>query len=600
MGHYSRLATRTSTTPPSWLKVCSQIGTLANTWANRGDLAVYGGEDAGMGEALACFIHSTAEIEVNLPIAFGKATTPEMVGDLTERYNQYEFPEATGVILHEAFHARYSEWNYELMDAETKSEPKVREAFMLLEESRIEGLAVFHYPENALFLRASSMGLSFAEAETSMEKMSATGAFAHLAGLTLARVSAGVLDEFDVAGIYPKVAEVLGEKCLKTLEEIWTKFQTLNNHTDLMVGIDLARKWVEAIKERAEERGEPAEPEFGEGIPIPQEIAEALSEIMEALGEAMEETKSATSEALSEQQQDENLKEQIKERQSKAKQVEERKAEADKVFAHNSTLGQSGSHSRLHETRPPKGEERAGAVRLAQMLEKAKYVERSATEVATTIPQGRLRTRAVVQKKALEAKGIRSDLPTWRATKRKHTTDPILSIGVMVDVSGSMGSAMNPMASMAWILSEAGRRVQARTAMVYYGSGVFPTLKVGQHLDEVKVWTAPDGTEEFGQAYKALDGVLGLTYAEGVKLLVIVSDGHYRNDQEREVSKALAECDKAGVGVLWITPAECRGGNTSLISGTSATHLNITDTASIATAIGRSATEALAKIGGRV
>lgn len=602
MGHYSRLATRTSNTPAAWLKTCSQIGTLANTWAGRGDLAVYGGEDAGMGEALACFIRSTAEIEVNLPIAFGKATTPEMVGDLTERYNQYEFPEATGVILHEAFHARYSEWNYELMDAETSKEPKVREAFMLLEESRIEGLAVFHYPENALFLRASSMGLSFAEAETSMEKMSKTGAFAHLAGLTLARVSAGVLDEFDVAGIYNRVAEVLGEKCLKTLEAIWVEFQTLDNtlNADLLRGIDLARKWIEAIKERAEERGEPAEPEFGEGIPIPDELAEALSEIMEALGEAMEETKSATAEALSEQQQDENLKEEIKERQSKAKTKEERKGEADKVFGHNSTLGQSGSSSRLESTRPPKGEERAGAVKLAQMLEKAKYVERSATEIATTIPQGRLRTRAVVQKKALEAKGIRSDLPTWRATKHKHTTDPILSIGVMVDISGSMGSAMNPMASMAWILSEAGRRVQAKTAMVYYGSGVFPTLKVGQHLEEVKVWTAPDGTEEFGQAYKALDGVLGLTYAEGVKLLVIVSDGHYRHDQENEVVKALAECDKAGVGVLWITPAECGAGNSTLIGKTRATHLNITDTASIATAIGRSATEALTKIGGRV
>jgi len=111
-----------------------------------------------------------------------------------------------------------------------------------------------------------------------------------------------------------------------------------------MRGIALARKWIEAIKERAEERGEPAEPEFGEGMPIPAGTsAEALSEIMEALGEAMEETKSATAEALSEQQQDEQLKEEIKERQSKAKQVEERKAEASKVFSHNSTLGQSGS-----------------------------------------------------------------------------------------------------------------------------------------------------------------------------------------------------------------------------------------------------------------
>jgi uncharacterized protein with von Willebrand factor type A (vWA) domain len=554
-----------------------------------------------MGEALACFIHNTAEIEVNLPIAFGKATTPEMVGDLRERNNQYEFPEAVGVILHEAFHARYSEWNYELMDTETKDEPKVREAFMLLEESRIEGLAVFHYPENALFLRASSMGLSFAEAETAMEKMSATGAFAHLAGLTLARVSAGVLDEFDVAGIYPRVAEVLGEKCLKTLEEIWTEFQTLDNTTDLLRGIALARKWVEAIKERAGERGEPDEPEFGEGcIPIPKELAEALGEIMEALGEAMEEIKSATAEALSEQQQDEQLKEEIKERNSKAKQIEQRKDEANKVFSHNSTLGQSGSSSRLQETRPPKGEERAGAVKLAQMLEKAKYVERSATEIISVVPQGRLRTRAVLQQKALEARGVRTQVPSWRTTKHKQTTDPILSIGVMVDVSGSMGSAMNPMASIAWILSEAGRRVQARTAMVYFGSGVFPTLKVGQHLDEVKVWTAPDGTEEFGQAYSALDGVLGLTYTEGVKLLVVVSDGHYRQDQDKEVDKALAECDKSGVGVLWITPKECSAGVETRLAKTNAIHLRTTDTASIAMAIGKSATEALAKIGGRV
>jgi len=229
MGHYSRLATRTSNTPPTWLRTCSQIGELANTWAGRGDLAVYGGEDAGMGEALACFIHSTAEIEINLPIAFGKATTPEMVGDLRERYNQYEFPEAVGVTAPRGVSRQILGVELRHYGSRTKDEPKVRDAFTSLEESRIEGLAVFHYPDNALFLRASSMGLPFAEAETSMEKMSATGAFAHLAGLTLARVSAGVLDESDVAGIYPRVAEVLGEKCLKTLEEIWTEFQTLDN-----------------------------------------------------------------------------------------------------------------------------------------------------------------------------------------------------------------------------------------------------------------------------------------------------------------------------------------------------------------------------------
>jgi len=597
MGHLSRLATRKSSTPAEWLKVCSQIGEQANTWADRNDLAVYGGEDAGMGQALACFIHSTAEIEISLPVAFGKATTPEMVGDLRERKNQYEFPEAVGVILHEAFHARYSDWNYPLLES---LDPKVGEAFMLLEEARIEGKAVFHFPENALFLRASAMGLSFAEAEESMEGKSTTGAFAHLSALTLARVDAGVLDDFDVANLERLILTKISEATLDTLRAIWREFQSLNV-SQIARGIELAEAWVKAVQEQAEANGEPAEPTEAEKEAMAEAMAQALSEIMDALGEAMGDVASDNADALADQEQSEQRQAEAKERASASKEKAKREAQADKVFAPSSgEPSSSGSSSRLHETRKPEGKERAGAVKLAQMLEKAKYVERSITQVDSVVPQGRLRPRALVQKKALESKGVRSDLPTWRATKRKHTADPELSIGVMVDISGSMGSAMESMASIAWILSEAGRRVQARTAMVYFGSGVFPTLKVGQHLPEVKVFTAPDGTEEFDTGYKALDGVLGLTHRSGVKLLVIVSDGHYRHDQTLALDKAITECERSGVGVLWITPKECYSGIERQLASTHAEHLTATDTDTIAMAIGNSVSKALARIGGRV
>lgn len=596
MGHTSRLATRTSNTPSEWLKVCSQIGEQANAWASRHDLAVYGGEDAGMGQALACFIHDLAEIEINLPIAFGKATTPEMVGDLRERRNQYEFPEAVGVILHEAFHARYSDWNYDILK---ELDAKVYDAFMLLEEARIEGKAVYHYPENALFLRASAMGLSFAEAEEAMEGKTKTGAFAHLAGLVLARVDAGVLDEFDIVNLENLIVDNLGWDTLGKLRAIWQEFQSLNV-SEIVRGVELAEAWVQAIRERAIEQGEnPDEDEQNEAMA--QALAEAMAEIMEALSEANEQSQTTTGQALADQQEHEERKQEAEQRASQSKERGKREQEASKVFTANSgNPTGSGSNSRLHATRKPEGVERAGAVKLAQMLEKAKYVERSATEIDSVVPQGRLRTRAMVQKRALESKGVRTQLPTWRATKRKHTDDPELSIGVMVDISGSMGSAMESMASIAWILSEAGRRVQARTAMVYFGSGVFSTLKVGQHLEEVKVFTAPDGTEEFDTAYKALDGTLGLTYASGVRLLVVVSDGHYRGDQEKAMDKAIAECERAGVGVLWITPQECMAGIEQRLAKTHAKHLRATQTDQIAMAIGKSATEALSEIGGRV
>lgn len=621
MKQTSRLGTRKSATPSEWLGVCSALGQVANEWAGRNDIALYAGEDAGMGQAIACFIHDTAEIEISLPNAFGVATTPAMVGDFTDRDNQYEFPEATGVLFHEALHARFSEgWatHSEELHLLFDKNSKVKDAFWLLEESRIEAKGVALYPENAVFVRCSSMALSFGEAYEFVEKVNATEAIANLAGLTLARVSAGVLDEFDVAGFEGKIIEVLGHDTLAKLRSIWTEFQGLHSThpAHLVRGVELAKEWVKAIDERSIERGEkPTEPieivcgypspsgegegsDEGEGEgsgsgSIPQEVQDLLDKMAEQAGD----NAVAIADELADQQtQEENVKV-VKAKQSESTRQSKNKEQANKVFSTSSGGTGSGSSSRLQTTRQPKSEERVSAVYLAKLLEKAKYRERSMTTLDSVPPNGKLRPRALVQKTALESKGVRSDLPTWRYKTRKHNDDPTLSIGVMVDVSGSMGTAMNPMASIAWILSEAGHRVQAKTAMVYYGSGVFPTLKVGQRLSEVSVYSAPDGTEEFGQAYSAIDGTLNLVAGEGVRMLVIVSDGYYRPDQDTAVEQALKECQRNGVAVLWVVPKECYdGGAERLIKGTHASLVKITDTESIAREIGKSASQALAKV----
>ena len=619
MKHLSRLSTRKSATPTEWLGVCSQVGQVANEWAGRNDIVVYAGKDAGMGEALAAFFHDTAEIEISLPNAFGVATTPSMVGDFTDRDNHYEFPEAVGVIYHEALHARFSTWNFDTL-MELFENDKVRSAFWLLEESRIEGRGVLLMPENALFLRCSALGLSVNGADEYVENVNTTEAIANLAGLTLARVSADVIDDFDVAGITPQIVAILGEDTLEKLRSIWIEFQGLHatDYSFHVKGVELAKEWVKAIDERSVERGEnPTAPkpivcvfpsgsgegegeDEGEGsgsgsgsVELPQEV----KDLLEAMAEQAVETALDTQDELTDQQTQEENAKVVKAKQKETARQEKNKEQGKKVFSTSSGGTGSGSSSRLQETRKPKSEERVGAVQLAKMLEKAKYRERSITTLDSVPPNGKLRPRALVQKTALESKGVRSDLPTWRYKTRKHNDDPTLTIGVMVDVSGSMGTAMNPMASIAWILSEAGHRVQAKTAMVYYGSGVFPTLKVGQRLSEVSVYSAPDGTEEFGQAYDALDGVLNLVAGEGVRMLVIVSDGHYRPDIEKVVGQALKECQRNGVAVLWIVPKECfDGGADQLVKGTHATLVKITDTESIAREIGKSASTALAKV----
>ena len=582
MSHLSRLAQRKSATPPAWLHTCAEIGKVVNAWSGRNDLAVYAGEDAVDNEAIAAFYHQTAEVEINLAKAFGKATTPSMVGDFTQREVQYDFAGATGVIYHEALHARYSNWDYDLLN---KADEKVGKTFMLLEESRIERKGVLQMPENQLFLRSSALDLALEDlTEESVGALSDIRACAHVSALALARVDAGVVKLSDVRSTFDKVVEVIGMDLFNNLREIWVEFQQLHV-SQIERGLALAEKWNDLLKE-ADPEGE--QPSAGQ-------MSQMIQDLMDAMESDADSTSMSASMDLNDQQTQEEMKEEVSKRSSESKRKSESKKDAQEIFSRSTGSNGTSSGSKLQEERNPTGHERASAVKIGQMLEKAKYRERSETVIKSHAPAGRLKARVLVQNEALKTKGVRDLAPAWRHKTRKQTDDPTLSIGIMVDISGSMSSAMESMATTAWVLGEAGRRVQAKTAMVYFGSDVFPTLKVGQRLDKVSVYSAPDGTEKFGKAFKALDGALDLTYGTGVRLLVVVSDGHFTG-AETENAKATAKlCKENGVAILWITPKECFGGQGAQLLGGYGEVLDRMETGEIALAIGKSASSALAK-----
>jgi hypothetical protein len=206
----------------------------------------------------------------------------------------------------------------------------------------------------------------------------------------------------------------------------------------------------------------------------------------------------------------------------------------------------------------------------------------------------------MVQGAAEKSKGIMSKTEPWKRTIRKHTDDPTLTVGVMVDISGSMSSAMQPMAVTAWVMSEAAKRVQARCAMVYYGQDVFPTLKPGQSLSEVTVYTAPDGTEKFNKAFKALDGSLNLLHGAGARLLVVVSDGCYTGEEIEKAKRWIRRCHETGVAVLWLPMGPRDYYAEDIIKGTDAVMLaDVNDPAKAALEIGRAAAKALEKVTSR-
>jgi hypothetical protein len=537
-----------------------------------------------------------AEVEVNVEVAFGAAVTPETIGDIRNRTTQFDYPRASGAIFHEALHARYS--RYDLIKAYEELSKNEMQALILLEETRIEALGVENFPANRVFLRACAMDIILDDVKEHLEENTTTRAIAQLAALVCARIDAGSLDREDALDVQEIIVDYFGTTRYSQLRDIWLRFQKYEGHTNALPLYELAREWEKLVSEVSEDKGD-AEKDN----PVAAALAGIIAEIIESLEEAAEDIAIAIGDEAQEQEQKEDWQEVVDFRGKAAKQQKDHEKISDQVFNKSSAeLGDSGSFSRIKETRQPTGPERAAAVKIANMLERAKYRERDEKEVTSILPPGRLRSRAMLQEAAYKARGSMMHAQPWKRTVRKHTDDPTLNVGVMVDISGSMADAMQPMAVTAWAMSEAVRRVQGRCAMVYYGSGVFPTLKPGQHLPEVNVYTAPDGTEKFDKAFKALDGSLNLLNGTGARLLVVVSDGCYTEPERENAKKWVNECEKNGVAILWLPFAHAYqlAYVRDIVKGTSVALLqDVKDPADAALQIGKAAADALTKIGAR-
>ena len=591
MGHLKTGETRAEATPTEWLRAGRTIGELANKWSLRNDIVAYVGPGAG-GQAPACFAPTTAEVEVNVDVAFGFGVKPEEVERLNERKVQYEFPKGTGAIMHEAFHARFSRWSMPEAYKELKSDEY--QALILLEESRIEFQGLKSMPNARPFLRACAMEIVIGDVKEDMEKQTPTKSLTNLIGLVHARIDAGILEAHEVAVVMELVENQIPADVVEQLRTIALSAQAHELHDDATELYPLAIEWARIVRDLAKERGD----EEGDN-PLGEALKKMLSDVIDAMEEASDEISASNFGELADQEQLEDMKEEVKAKADDAKEEQENREVAKDVFSKSSGAGSTKSHSELVEVRSPNADELVAAVTIGQWLEKAKYRERDEHEIASILPPGRLRTRAIVQNAALKSRGVNQQVEAFRKTVRKHTDDPTLHVGVMVDISGSMGSAMKPMATTAWVMSEAVNRIQGECAMVYFGNDVFPVLKAGQRLKEVSVYSASDGTEKFDKAFSALDGALNLLHGNGARLLVIVSDGQYTSDESQKAREVIAKCEAAGVAILWL-PFDDGAGADRLANNYAEVNREISNPAQAAETIGRAAERVMTRIGQRV
>jgi Mg-chelatase subunit ChlD len=149
----------------------------------------------------------------------------------------------------------------------------------------------------------------------------------------------------------------------------------------------------------------------------------------------------------------------------------------------------------------------------------------------------------------------------WEGKKRRHVYNPPITIGLMTDVSGSMGWAEQTVAATSYVFSKAMTRVSGRFAAVTFGDKAEAMVWPNEILNEVRVRPANGGSEDFDHGVAALDGMLKLTTGKGVRLLVVVSDGQFVRTNEPERANVWYDrLAAAGVGIVWINGYDPRKG----------------------------------------
>jgi hypothetical protein len=159
--------------------------------------------------------------------------------------------------------------------------------------------------------------------------------------------------------------------------------------------------------------------------------------------------------------------------------------------------------------------------------------------------------RGALTRSAQKATGQRPTAEQWRHTVTAVTDEPKLRVGLLTDISGSMSDAAEPMGSTAFVVGNAVERIGGLFGSAVFGVGVYGVVAPHERIDVVPVVNPADGWENIQQGFYALDYVLDLLDGDGVKILVLATDGRLVHPEQLAFGQTMIQlCEKAGVTVL--------------------------------------------------
>jgi hypothetical protein len=434
-----------------------------------------------------------------------------------------------------------------------------------LEESRIEARQASRRPGDRRWLRACATTIILDDFTAAGAAPGTPREAGLAAALLLAREDAGILEPGETAPVAAKVEAVIGPDALARLRATWREVHQTPDG-DMRAMARLARRWCRILG---------IDPDAAPPAPIEitlSDLLDAVKEIEAAVKADFTPPPPFPPGTLK-------------------KREEEKQARSTADEAARDTFGAKVPPPAVTGTRDPRDGEAAAARRLARALRESTAGGRYKITVTSKVPPGRLRMGKALASRAQRAAGAVPTAEPFTSTRSRRVPAPPLRVGIACDISGTMKKFAAPVASAAWILARAaGHLPSAITATVLYGEKVHALTWPGQVPARVTDFRASDGTERFCRAVDALDGELGLSRPGTARLLVIVSDTAYTDEEIEGGQRRITRLHRAGCGILILRPKD---GFRPDHEWTDCHVIDIDDPADTIDAIARAATRAL-------
>lgn len=547
-----------------WSQANVEVGALADEFRSTVDPIVYPGITG-----TAAFEPRSRQLLVN-PEFISPGCTPET---FSIRGDGRLARVGRGAVLHEIAHSLFSKFPLERVG---KLHENTQAVVIALEELRIEYNMMdtigrskkFGEAEYDIDLRAA--GGFIVEHNLPSGMMTPVETSVALA-LTCGRLDAGTLSGPAAEPLFVMFEDHYGIDIVNAFRSLWLEYLGLTD-VDFDSRIDIAKRWLDLLGEPSgDERGEgSAEGEGGEGEGEGEgngngegegEDGESKSSSKGMNGDdvrrAADEAYVVTETEIMRDVRDRRAEAMRAFLNSREARKVERAAKAEQAFGKGHGYGGgdgASERSRLFRAPTiPTSEEQRAMVTLAQRLDDVTYVDKHVTKVTSIIPPGRLSSRAAVQQQAQASRGMEITAAPWKQKRRKSVEKTPLTVGIIADVSGSMGSSVQSVSTAAWMLSEAVCRVNGRTSTVLMGNDAYGLIRPGERMKSIPRYNATGGFEAFRYAYDAVDGSLNLVSGRGARILFIATDACFvSSEHEKYAWKAMEECKRAGVQVFWL------------------------------------------------